>query len=270
MTIKQVTVMIEYRTNALKKKIASGGIGVMANGLNSAEICDFLGQFGFDSAFIDFEHGNPSWAELAGISRACDLWDMAPVVRVNRLDPAQILRTLDQGAMGIVVPHVITTEDAELAARSCRYPPAGIRGVAGGRRQYGVKDYFRRADEEGMCIALIEDYEAVKNIRDLVKVDGVDVFYVAPSDMAASMGHLGDAGHADVQEAIDTAIKAVVKAGRVAGTLVNDANMDKFLDKGVRCVGVSWMNWVGTGANAFLGRARARPAAGRTTRRRAR
>lgn len=255
--------MAEYRKNSLKKKILSGGVGVMANGLNNAEVCDFLGQFGFDGAFIDFEHGSVSWGELADITRACDLWGMAPVVRVNRLDPAQVLRTLDQGAMGIVVPHVITREDAALAARSCRYPPGGIRGVAGGRRQYGVSDYFKRADEEVMCIALIEDYEAVKNIRELIRVDGVDVYYMAPSDMAASMGHTGNPGHPDVQEAIDTAIRAVVRGGKVAGTLVNDSNVERFLDKGVRCVGVSWMSWVSSGASAFLGRVSSRQAEGK-------
>ena len=96
--------MAEYRVNALKAKIASGGVGVIANGLNSAEICDYLGQFGFDAAFVDFEHGGVSWADLAGITRACDLWDMASVVRVNRLDPAQVLRTLDQGASAVMAP----------------------------------------------------------------------------------------------------------------------------------------------------------------------
>lgn len=244
--------MAEYRVNALKAKIASGGVGVIANGLNSAEICDYLGQFGFDAAFVDFEHGGVSWADLAGITRACDLWDMASVVRVNRLDPAQVLRTLDQGASAVMAPHIVTVEDAELLAKSCRYPPHGIRGVAGGRRQYGVADYFKRADEEVMAIALIEDYEAVRNIRTLAGVDGIDVFYVAPSDLAASMGHTGNPGHPDVQAAIAGAIKAISGTGRVAGTLVNDSNVDRFLDMGVRCVGVPWMNWVASGAAPFL------------------
>jgi 4-hydroxy-2-oxoheptanedioate aldolase len=196
---------------------------------------------------------------------------MASVVRVNRLDPAQILRTLDQGASAVMVPHIITVEEAELAAKSCRYPPAGIRGVAGSRRGYGVADYFKRADEEVMAMALIEDYQAVRNIRDLVKVDGIDVYYVAPSDMAASMGHTGNPGHADVQAAIDRAIREIVRAGRVAGTLVNDANLGRYLDAGVRCVGVAWQGWVASGATAFLKNANAArsarpPRKGRTRR----
>lgn len=254
--------MPEFAVNPLKRKIQSGGVGVIANGPNSADLCDFLGQFGFDAAFIDFEHGGVSWAELADITRACELWNMASMVRVNKLDPALILRTLDQGASGVFVPHVITAADAETAARACRYPPAGTRGVAGSRRAYGVTDYFRRADEEVMCIALIEDEEALGNMDELVTVEGVDVYYVAPSDLAASMGHTGNPGHVDVQQAIDEAIRTITGAGRVAGTLVNDDNLDTFLDKGVRCIGVPWMNWAANGAKTFIHRVSSRSQAG--------
>ncbi|MDP6666632.1 MAG: aldolase/citrate lyase family protein [Dehalococcoidia bacterium] len=245
-----------YSTNQLKKTIDSGGIGVIANGPNNSDICDFLGHLGFDAAFIDFEHGNVSWAELPDIARACELWGMASLVRVNRLDEAQRRRTLDQGASAVMVPHVITAADAELAASACKYPPDGIRGVAGGRPAYGVEDYFRKANEEVQCLALIEDYEAIDNLAELTAVEGIDVFYVAPSDMAASMGHTGDPGHREVQEAIERAIKLIIGAGRVAGTLANDQNLDKFLAMGVRCIGVPWQLWLKESAEAFLARTR--------------
>ena len=252
----------EYNTNRLKQTIDSGGVGVIANGLNNSDMCDFLGHLGFDAAFIDFEHGGVSWSELADITRACELWGMSSVVRVNKLDEAQILRTLDQGASTVMIPHVIIRADAELAASACKYPPEGVRGVAGGRRAYGVEDYFRKANAEVQCIALIEDFEAVGNLGELTGVDGIDVFYVAPSDMAASMGHTGDPGHPDVQQAIEHAIGQIVDAGRIAGTLVNDDNLDRFLAMGVRCVGVPWQLWLKQSAETFLARivARARAA----------
>ena len=252
----------EYNTNRLKQTIDSGGVGVIANGLNNSDMCDFLGHLGFDAAFIDFEHGGVSWSELADITRACELWGMSSVVRVNKLDEAQILRTLDQGASTVMIPHVIIRADAELAASACKYPPEGVRGVAGGRRAYGVEDYFQRANAEVQCIALIEDFEAVGNLGELTGVDGIDVFYVAPSDMAASMGHTGNPGHPDVQQAIEHAIGQIVDAGRIAGTLVNDDNLDRFLAMGVRCVGVPWQLWLKQSAETFLARivARARAA----------
>ncbi|MDA1297819.1 MAG: aldolase/citrate lyase family protein [Chloroflexi bacterium] len=244
----------EYPANRLKQKLEAGDIGVIANGPNNSDICDFLGHLGFDAAFVDFEHGGVSWSELADISRACELWGMASTVRVNKLDQALILRTLDQGASGVFVPHVITADDARLAADACRYPPRGKRGVAGGRRAYGVSDYYNRADSEVQCIALIEDFEAIANLPEMVKVSGLDVFYVAPSDMAASMGHTGNPGHPDVQQAIERAIKTVVDSDRVAGTLVNDSNVDRFVEMGAKCLGVPWPLWVAQGAEKFLGR----------------
>lgn len=243
-----------YSVNRLKQVIDNGGVGVIANGPNNSDMCDFLGHLGFDAAFVDFEHGGVSWAELADISRACELWGMSSVVRVNRLDEAQILRTLDQGASDVMIPHIITAEDAKLAADACKYPPNGKRGVAGGRRAYGIENYFERADQEVYCHALIEDFEAIANLDELTKVDGIDVFYVAPSDMAASMGHTGNPGHPEVQYAIQTAIMKIVDAGAVAGTLVNDDNLEKFLDMGVRCVGVPWQQWLQKSSESFLER----------------
>ena len=244
----------KFNTNRLKKTIDSGGVGVIANGLNNSDICDFLGYLGFDAAFIDFEHGGVSWSELADITRACELWDMSSVVRVSKLDEAQILRTLDQGASTVLIPHVITTNDAELAANACRYPPEGVRGVAGGRRAYGIENYFQKANAQVQCIALIEDFEAIANLPELTRVGGIDVFYVAPSDMAASMGHTGNPENPEVQQAIERAIGQIVDAGRIAGTLVNDVNLDRFLDMGVRCVGVPWQMWLEQSSKVFLAR----------------
>jgi 4-hydroxy-2-oxoheptanedioate aldolase len=182
---------------------------------------------------------------------------MASLVRVNKLDEAQILRALDQGASAVMVPHVITLEDAKLAASACKYPPSGIRGVAGSRRAYGVDDYFLKANEEVQCIALIEDFEAIKNLPELTKVDGIDIFYVAPSDMAASMGHVGNPTHPEVQDAIKRAIELIIKEGGIAGTLVTDDNLESFLSMGVRCVGVAWPLWLKQYGEAFLQRIQA-------------
>ena len=248
--------MAGHQSNPLRRRLARGEIGVVANGFNSPEMCDFLGPMGFDAAFVDFEHGAVGWRELADISRVCDLWDMGTAVRVSRLDESLILRALDLGATSIIVPHVIMPEEAERAARACRYPPEGCRGVAGNRRTYGASDYFRRANEEVQCIALIEDAAALDHLDALLRVQGVDVFQVAPSDLAASMGHIGEPSHPTVQQAIADAIETIVAAGRVAGTLVEDGNAERFAKLGARCLSVAWPRWVAAGASKFLGRVR--------------
>ena len=248
--------MASHHSNPLRRRLEAGEIGVIALGFNSAEMCDFLGPMGFDAAFVDFEHGASGWHELSDISRACDLWEMGTAVRVPRIDETLILRALDLGANSIIVPHVITPEEAERAARACRYPPEGNRGVAGNRRSYGASDYFRRANEEVQCIALIEDAPALDNLDALLRVEGVDVYQVAPSDLAASMGHLGNPDHPAVQRAISDAIDAIVAAGRIAGTLANDENAERFVAAGARCLIVPWPRWVAAGASAFLGKVR--------------
>ena len=244
--------MGQFRVNPVRQRIARGEVAVVATGPNSPDLCDFLGPMGFDGAFVDFEHGPVGWSELANISRACELWDLGTVVRVNRLDEGLILRALDLGASSVVVPHVITADDAERAARACRYPPQGCRGVAG--RAYGVEvdAYFRGANEEVQCIALIEDAAALDNLPALLAVDGVDVYHVAPSDLAASMGHTGAPRHPEVQAAIAQAITEIVDAGRTAGTLVADDNVRHFLALGIRFVVVPWTAWIAEGASTFL------------------
>ena len=254
--------MTDYQSNPLRRRLAAGEIGIVTLGFNSSEMCDFLGPMGFDAVFVDFEHGGVGWNELSDISRACDLWEMGTAVRVPRIDEALILRALDLGASDIIVPHCITPEQAERAARACRYPPEGNRGVAGNRRSYGASDYFRRANEEVQCIALIEDAQALENLDALLRVEGVDVFQVAPSDLAASMGYIGNPGHPVVQQAIANAIDTIVAAGRVAGTLVNDENAEGFVAAGARCLMVPWPRWIAAGASAFLGRIRSPEATG--------
>ena len=97
-------------------------------------------------------------------------------------------RTLDVGAPGIVVPHVSTKAAAEQAATSAQYGPIGSRGMAAGRQSYGVTDYYRKANAETLVVVLIEEMEAVHNLQDIVTVDQIDVLFVAPSDLAQTMG----------------------------------------------------------------------------------
>ncbi len=102
-----------------------------------------------------------------------------------------------------------------------------------------------------LAVPLIEDIVAVQNIKEIVKVDGIDVFYVAPGDLAQSMGHTGDMAHPDVQQAIDDAIGEIIAAGRIAGTLVNDDSVERYLNAGVKCLGIAPAPWLAAGALAF-------------------
>ena len=174
--------------------------------------------------------------ELADLTRACDLWGMTSVTRVNSNEPWLITRTLDRGSMGIIVPHVNDQASAEQAMQSAKYAPLGYRGMYGADVSHiGVADYFRQANDQTMVIVLLEEIEALRNVDEILKVDNIDVFFVAPSDLPQTMGHIGDTGHPDVQQAIDDAISRITyPPGRTAGTLVNDDNLAGYIQKGAR------------------------------------
>ena len=244
--------MTSIRPNNAKEKLKAGGVVTTISGLSSSDIIDFLGPMGFDAAWLETEHGSVTWDQMGDLTRACDLWGVTPITRVTSNEPWLITRTLDRGSMGIVVPHVNTKEAAERAVQSAKYAPMGYRGMFGGRQSFGVADYFHRANDQTMVVVLLEEAEALRNLDDILQVDNIDVFFVAPSDLAQTMGHIGNPGHPDVQRAIDESIARIIAAGRVPGTLANDENISDYLAKGVKFVMTSWNAWVARGAEAFL------------------
>ena len=248
--------MAEFRANPAKKKLAEGGLVTLVMGDYSPDMCEFLGSLGFDAVMGEMEHFTTTWQDIANMSRACDLWGMMSMVRINRNDPALITRTLDCGANGIMVPHVDTAEQARAVATAAKYGPDGIRGQFGGRRSFGISDnYHRQANENVMVTVLLEDIAAINNLPEILTVDGIDVFWVVPGDLAQSMGYTGQNNHPEVRGVMDKAIADIVKAGRHAGTLVNDDTIEDAIAKGVSMVSVSWTNWLAAGARAFLAKA---------------
>lgn len=247
--------MAEIRENPAKARLQQGQAVSVISGNMTSEIIDSLGPLGFDGVWIECEHGPVSWEQISDMTRACDLWGLSSITRVNSNDPGLITRTLDRGSMGIVVPHVSTRDAAEKVMMSAKFAPLGYRGMFGGRQSYGVSDYFQRANAQTLVVVLLEEFEALQNLDEILRVDHIDVFFVAPSDLSQTMGHIGDPGHPDVQRAIDGAIARITSAGRIAGTLVNDDNVAGYVQKGVKFLMTSWNAWVARGATEFLSRA---------------
>ena len=244
------------RENRIKRQLQAGETAIAVSGHHNADMIDFLGQFGFDGVWLEGEHGPVDWDAIGDMSRACDLWGMASVTRVNNNDPGTIMRALDRGTMGIVVPHVNTREAAEQAMKSAKFAPIGYRGMFGGRQSFGVPDYLQRANDQTLVVVLIEEIEAVNNLADILTVDNIDVFFVAPADLAQTMGHIGNHTHPDVQATIDRALAQIVAAGKTAGTLATDDNVARYRDAGVRFFLTGWPNWVAQGAKGFLQKVR--------------
>ncbi|RPH78959.1 MAG: hypothetical protein EHM88_15080 [Candidatus Rokuibacteriota bacterium] len=248
---------VNIRPNRIKQTLAAGRVATILSGTNDPDLIDQLGPLDVDGIWLEGEHGGVDYADLGNLTRACDLWGKTSVVRVMDNDYATIYRTLDRGAQGIVVPHVNTRAEAEAAVEAAKFAPLGKRGMFTSRQGFGVGDYFKTANDQSLLIVLVEDIAAVRSLDEIVKVDHVDVFFVAPSDLATSMGHIGNMGHPDVQQTVDGAIAKIVRAGRVAGTLVSSANVERYTRLGVRVVMTSFFPWIQAGARDLIERAAA-------------
>ena len=246
---------MEIRQNRVKQRLANGEAAFAVGGFYDSDAIDQFGPNGFDAVWLEGEHGNVDFRDIGDYTRACDIWGLTSVVRINMNEPGVVYRTLDRGAQGLVMPHVNTRAEAERFVDAAKFAPIGNRGMFTSRQGYDVPDYFQVANDQTLLIVLIEDIIAVQNLDEILEVDNIDVFFVAPSDLASTMGHIGDFEHPDVQSVIDDALARIQKAGRNAGSLATDDNIEHYLDAGVKFMLTSVGSWIQTGAANFLAKA---------------
>lgn len=246
--------MATIRPNRVKQRLAAGETVVsIGGGLDNPDLIDLVGPLGLDAVWLEGEHGPVDYGRVGDLTRACDLWGMTSIVRVNELNYGNIYRMLDLGAQGICVPHIDTADHARAFVEAAKFAPLGKRGLFTSRQGYGVPDYLQVANDHTLLIALIEDIKAVENLDDILAVDHIDVFFVAPSDLAASMGRIGEAEHPDVQRVREDTLKRIVAAGRTAGTtLVGNRNAERYTAMGVRFIAAFLQPWLGAGAESLL------------------
>ncbi|MGE5620449.1 MAG: HpcH/HpaI aldolase family protein [Sphingomonadaceae bacterium] len=188
---------------------------------------EVMARSGFDCLVLDMQHGmaiGPDraavWLQIVGQS------DTTPIVRVPWNEPAYIQWVLDAGAMGVIVPMVNNVEEAKKAIGACRYPPMGYRSNGPNRtRLYNGTDYFDHANDEVLCLVMMETVEGIESIDEIAKLPGLDGYYLGPTDLAVSMGlkpgfDVKDPRHvAAVQKVVDTARAHGQIAGIHTGTV---------------------------------------------------
>ena len=243
---------MKIRKNRVKEKLAAGKVASVVGGLTSSDDIDTFGPMGFDGVWLEGEHGGVGPADLGDLTRACDIWGMTSVVRINRNDQGLIYRTFDRGAQGVVIPHVNSASEARNIVEGAKFAPLGQRGLFTGRQGYGVADYPKKANEETLVVALIEDIAAVRVLDEILAVESIDVFFVAPNDLAATMGHIGDLSHPEVQETIHGTMGRIRDAGRVPGAISSIDTAEQQIADGVRFLLASMNSWIAAGATEFL------------------
>jgi len=184
---------------------------------------EIMSRAGFDWLLIDMEHGPGDILSLVSQLQAISGTDTSALVRTPWNDFVTIKRILDTGVHGLLIPYVNTKEEAEAAVRACRYPPDGIRGVAGSPRAQGfgqnVQDYLKNANDEILLITAVETPEAVANLDQILTVEGVDGIFIGPMDLATNMGYLGQPDQPEVQEVIAEIEKKVFSSGKILATI---------------------------------------------------
>lgn len=227
----------ELPQNRFKKAIAAGQqqIGLWVS-LASPYAAEVVAGSGFDWLVIDGEHSPNEVDNTLAQLQAIAAYPVMPVVRPAWNDTVLIKRHLDIGAQTLLVPYVSTAAEAQKAVAAARYPGRGARGVAGVTRaaRFGrVQDYARRAEEELCMLVQVETRQALDNLEAIARTDGVDGVFIGPADLAAALGHLGDAQHAEVQSAIKDAIARIRACGKPAGILATDeASTRRYIEWG--------------------------------------
>ncbi len=215
---------INHFKQAVKAKQRQIGVFL---GLAEAYTAEIMATAGFDWLLIDGEHG-PN--DLRSIREQLQVLAAYPqqkvVVRLPDHNPAVIKRVLDIGAQTLMIPMVETVAQAQQLVKAMRYPDNGIRGVgtamARAARWNAVEDYFQHADAQMCLIAQIETVTGIENLAEIVQVEGVDAVFIGPSDLAASMGYLGQPGHPAVKKAVADAIATIAAHGKAAGVFSAD------------------------------------------------
>lgn len=229
--------------NRLKRALAAGQkqIGFWLT-LASPNATEIAATAGFDWLLIDMEHSPNDLNDVIHHLRAAEGGTAEPVVRIPWNDPVTVKRLLDIGVRSLMFPYVQTVDEAKRAVASTRYPPQGIRGIAGTTRatSYGrVKDYAKLAASEICVVVQAETTKALDAATDIAKLDGVDCVFIGPNDLSASMGHIGNTGAPEVQSVIAKGYERIRAGGKAAGILeFKDENARKYLSAGFQMIAV--------------------------------
>lgn len=231
------------RKNTFKSALVAGElqVGLWASSCSNI-IVEVLANSGADWILLDTEHSPNEISNLVAQLQAMQNKTSSAIVRPAWNDKVLIKRILDLGAQTLLIPFVQNADEATAAVAATRYPPDGIRGVAGSTRasDYGRnKDYLHTANDEIAVIVQIETGAALQEIEAIAAVPGVDAVFIGPSDLSASLGHINNAEHEDVQAAIKTAIEKLQSVGKPGGILAfNPEHAKRYIDWGFQFVAV--------------------------------
>lgn len=236
--------------NSLKHRLAAGEVlhGCWL-GMADPYIAEIAATCGFDWLLIDGEHAPNDIRSLSAQVAAVLASPTAPILRLVDDDPAKIKQALDIGAQSLLIPMVETAAQAKRIFQATRYPPEGTRGVgsslARASRFSAISDYLGTANDQICLILQVESRAGIAALDDILAIKGIDGVFIGPSDLAADMGYLGQAGHPAVKAVVLDALRRIRKAGLTAGVLSTEPNY-------INACKAAGANFVGVGIDVTL------------------
>lgn len=232
------------RPNKVKRALNAGQVqvGTWINVLRTPQITQMLATAGFDFIYIDMEHSCLSIETVGDLCYATLAAGLVPIVRPSGKDAHLLSRPLDSGAMGLLIPHVDTREEAEAVLKATKFPPIGERGMnlQGPHTGFGKakgSDYVKSTHEETLLLVQIESDRGIRNLDEILSLDGIDGAVIGRADMSTDLGLPGETNHPEVVKRVEMMIEACQRHGKIPGLLVQDvASAKEWIAKGIRLI----------------------------------
>lgn len=226
--------------NMIKMKLNNGGrvIGSWSS-IPSTVLIEIIAHSGLDFLVIDAEHGPLSMETVQEMVRVVHGYATTPLIRVPANEPYLILRALDIGAQGVHIPHVSTAEEARNAVKFSKYRPEGDRGYSpftrAGRFGLNGVHHAEQVNKNTLVVVHVEGIEGVRNLKEIIKIEGLDVVFIGPYDLSQSLGKPGQIKDSEVIKLVQGSAKLIENSGLVCGSFASDKDyLDILWDCGVR------------------------------------
>ena len=233
---------MNMRASRVLKKLRAGElVSCLKINLADARAMEIAAMSGFDCLWTDMEHVANDWNVIAQQIMAAKIYDVDCLVRVARGGYSDTIRPLELDAAGIMVPHIMSADDARQVARMTRFHPIGLRPIDGGNADAAycgvdLPDYIKQANAERFVVVQIEDPEPLEELDAIAAVDGIDMLFFGPGDFSHAIGAPGQYDHPDLLEARRRVAECALAHNKFAGTVGGPGNLEELAQMGYRFV----------------------------------
>lgn len=236
---------MKMRTSRVLRKLRAGQVaGCTKLNLSDPRVADIAAACGVDCLWLDLEHVANDLSHLENQIRAAKVFDADTVVRVPRGSYSDLVHPLEMDATGIMIPHLMSAEDARQIAWQTRFHPIGRRPMDGGNADGAycmipTKEYIEQANRERFVIVQIEDPEPLAELDAIASTEGIDMLFFGPGDFSHAIGRPGELSAPEVVDARRQVAEAAVRHGKFAGTVAGFGNLTELVNLGYRFLNLS-------------------------------